>query len=128
MAREFGNPAYFGVHQLTVDTYAVQHPGSPDRRSIQSVGLHLMTLGLFLHGDADVSAGPALHKRIMANRPDFHWLAPPPMSGRKTIADALEARSAREHEKLVREWARDVWEAWAPHHRMVREWVEQSLA
>ena len=28
LAREFQDPAYFGLHQLTVDAYAVQHPGS----------------------------------------------------------------------------------------------------
>jgi hypothetical protein len=48
VGREFSDPAYFAVHQVTVDTYAVQHPGRPERRSVQSVGLHLMTLCLFL--------------------------------------------------------------------------------
>jgi hypothetical protein len=38
LAREYGDPAYFRVHQLTVDTYAVQHPGPRERRAIQSVG------------------------------------------------------------------------------------------
>lgn len=128
LAREFGDPAYFGAHQLTVDTYAVQHPGVPERRSIQSVGLHLMTLGLFLGGRADIRQGPELHKRIMAKHPAFHWLEPPPMSGRMTVADVLEARHARQHEQLVFKWARDVWEAWAPHHPIVWEWLEQSLA
>jgi Family of unknown function (DUF5946) len=127
-AREFGDPAYFGVHQLSVDTYAVQHPGVPERRSIQSVGLHLMTLSLFLEGGAEASKGPALHQRIMANRPAFPWLEPPAMSGRMTVADVLEARDAPEHHRLVREWAQDVWQAWAPHHPVVRDWVEQSLA
>ena len=31
LAREFQSPAYFRVHQLTVDSYAEQHPGSPER-------------------------------------------------------------------------------------------------
>ena len=71
LAREFGDPGYFAFHQLSVDTYAAQHPGRRERRSIQSVGLHLMTLFLLLEGGADISEGPALHKRIMANRPVF---------------------------------------------------------
>ena len=32
------------THLLTVDTYSVQHPGVPCRRSIQSVSIHLMRL------------------------------------------------------------------------------------
>jgi hypothetical protein len=43
MAREFNNPAYSAIHQMSTDTYAVQHPGVPERRTIQSAALHLMT-------------------------------------------------------------------------------------
>lgn len=37
--------------QLVVDAYAAQHPGEGRREPVQSVGIHLMTLSLFLeHG------------------------------------------------------------------------------
>ena len=39
LAREYEDPAYFRVHQLTVDAYAVQHPGAPERRSISNPSL-----------------------------------------------------------------------------------------
>jgi hypothetical protein len=126
LAREFGDPAYFLPHQLTVDVYAVQHPGMPERRSIQSVGLHLMTLCLFLERGADVAQGPKLHKRIMSNPPMFDWLQPPPLSG-MTVADVLEARDPQQHRALVERWAEHVWSAWAPHHHVVRDWIQQSL-
>lgn len=127
LAREFNDPAYFGVHQLSVDTYAAQHPGAPERRSIQSVGLHLITLHLFLERGADPRDGPSLHRR-MTGRVTFSWLEPPPLSGVMTVADVLEARDAREHNRLVRDWAKEVWRAWTPHHPIVREWAKQSLA
>ena len=92
LAREYGDPAYFRIHQLTVDTYAVQHPGTPERRSIQSVALHLITLGLVLERGADPSAGPRLHRRL-ASRPAFHWLEPPRPIGRITVADVRRADS-----------------------------------
>lgn len=125
LAREFGDPAYFGLHQVTVDVYAVQHPGAAERRAIQSVGLHLMTLCMVLEQGADPTEGPKLHRR-MAKRPGIEWLDPPAMAGRMTVVDVLPARSPQEHEQLVRAWAEDVWEAWAPHHDTVRRWVEQS--
>ncbi len=128
LAREFGDPAHFRVHQLTVDTYAAQHPGEPDRRTIQSVGLHLMTLCLFLERGADVGEGPALHKRIMAHLPYLRWLEPPQFSGRMTVQDVLKARDLGRHEDLVRAWARDVWDAWAGHHATVREWIAEALS
>ncbi|MDQ3767650.1 MAG: DUF5946 family protein [Actinomycetota bacterium] len=126
LAREFNDPQYFGVHQLTVDTYAVQHPGVAERRSIQSVGLHLMTLCLVFEHGADPSHGPELHKR-MVNRLTFHWLEPPRLSGRMTVADILRSSDSQEHIGLVRAWARDVWEAWMAHHPVVRGWINQSL-
>ena len=51
VAREYADPALMEVHRLTVDTWAVQHPGDGSRRAIQSVGLHLCRLTLQLeHG------------------------------------------------------------------------------
>ncbi|MBA3839846.1 MAG: hypothetical protein H0X55_06055 [Thermoleophilaceae bacterium] len=127
LAREFGDPDYFALHQLTVDAYAVQHPGVAERRAIQSVGLHLMTLCMVIEDGADPREGPKLHRR-MVRRPAFEWLDPPPMDGRLTVAAILPAQSPSEHERLVRAWARDVWEAWTPHHETVRRWVRHSLA
>src|SRR5204863_8366917 len=48
LAREYGEYRYPSVHRLTVDTYSVQHPGTPSRRSIQSVAVHLVSLHLVL--------------------------------------------------------------------------------
>jgi Family of unknown function (DUF5946) len=126
LAREYGDPAYFRPHQLTVDTYAVQHPGAPERRTIQSLALHLITLCLVLERGADPAAGPNVHRRL-AGRAAFHWLAPPAVRGRLTVADVRRARTAAEHAAAVEEWARDVWAAWKPHHAAVRGWIEQQL-
>jgi hypothetical protein len=32
------------LHRITVDAYAAQHPGIPNRRAIQSVNVHLISL------------------------------------------------------------------------------------
>lgn len=126
LAREFGDPEYFTLHQLTVDAYAVQHPGVEERRAIQSVGLHLMTLCMILEDGADPREGPKLHRR-MVRRPSFEWLDPPPMDGRMTVANVLPAQSPSEHERLVRAWSGDAWQAWELHHETVRRWVRHSL-
>ncbi len=127
LAREFGDPEYFGLHQLTVDAYAVQHPGRPQRRTIQSVGLHLMTLCLVFEHGADPGAGPAMHKRIVG-RPAFEWLEPPAFDGRMKANDLLAATDATAHLELVRSWAADTWNAWAPHHPRVRGWLDETLS
>ena len=127
LAREYGDPKYFRLHQVTVDTYAVQHPGLPERRSIQSVAVHLITLCLVLEDGADPAEGPKLHKRLAVSN-SFHWLEPPHPNGRITVADVLEARTPAEHEALVDAWARDVWVAWKPHHATVRSWIARAFS
>jgi hypothetical protein len=44
-----------------------------------------------------------------------------------TVADVLRAESPDEHRRLAAAWARDVWDAWVPHHATVRTWIEQIL-
>lgn len=126
LAREFGDPAYFALHQLTVDAHASQHSGGAERRAIQSVGLHLMTLCMVIEDGADPRKGPALHRR-MVTRPAFDRLDPPSMDGRLTVSDVRGATTPAEHERLVRAWVTDAWQAWAPHHDTVRRWVRRSL-
>lgn len=127
LARSYGDPAYRHVHQMVVDAYAVQHPVGNTRREIQTVALCLMTLCLFIEDDVDPQHGPRLHKRMVANRPDFRWLEPPPLHDLMTVADVLAAEDAAEHERLVRAWALELWKAWTPHHPTIRLWNTKAL-
>lgn len=126
LAREYQDQGYGALHQVTVDAYAVQHPGVPERRSIQSVALHLITLCLVMEDGADPQAGPRLHQRLAA-RASFHWLEPPRPNGSLTVADVAEATTAADHLRLVEAWARDVWQAWERHHAIVRHWIRVEL-
>ena len=44
LAKEYSDPAYMHVHRMTVDAYCAQHPGVPERRTIQSINVHLASL------------------------------------------------------------------------------------
>ena len=127
LARAYGDPVCREVLQLAVDAYACQHPGSPGRRSAQSVGIHLMTLCLVLEAGADPREGPRLHRRMVA-RPAFNWLEPPPERGRVTVAALLDAPTSAAYVDAVWAWARDTWRAWQPHHDAVRSWIPPSLS
>ncbi|MGH3545502.1 MAG: DUF5946 family protein [Mycobacteriales bacterium] len=83
---QYSDPERMAFHQLVVDAYAVQHPDGDDPRAIQSVGIHLMTLCLFLEHGTHPSLGTRLHRR-MVDRPVFHKLEPPPSRGRLTVLD-----------------------------------------
>ena len=127
LAREYSDPHYMKVHRLTVDAYAAQHPGKPERRSIQSVWVHLT--GLFLVLEKRLADDKV--RRVMSlvtKYPEpLHWLEPPIRYG-CTVGDVVRAHDAASHAELVRQWAEDVWHGWGPHHSAVRLFAENQLA
>ena len=127
LAREFGDPKRFEIHQVTVDTYAVQHSGGSDRRAVQSLALHLMTLCLFVERGVDPGGGPGLHQRLVGGH-TRERLEPPHPNGSLTVAHAHEAVNAGDHIERVWSWARDVWQAWSPHHDTIHRWLDESFA
>src|SRR5689334_6930416 len=65
LASIYGDESRRRLLQLVVDSYAVQHPGSPGRRAAQSVAIHLMTLCLCLEERCDPAQGPRLHREMV---------------------------------------------------------------
>lgn len=123
LAREYGNPALFAVHRLSVDSYAVQHPGGASRQAVQSVGVHLARLCLFLeHGLAAREANDAM-LRVGRSKARMVRLARPENLGSVTVADVLAAGSDAQHMELVTQWAHSAWQAWSEHHATVRRWA-----
>ena len=96
------------THRLTVDTYAVQHPGQPCRQSIQSVNIHLISMYFVLVKDYSGKKATETMRSILARKAVFEWLEPPVPNGQKTVIEVLKATNQKEHEKLVREWAENV--------------------
>lgn len=122
LAREYQDPAYRPAHRLTVDTYAVQHPGRPSPQSIQSVAVHLIALHAVLELALSSTEATALI-RVCADKGRFTWLTPPRGAYRLNVMHPLAARTASEHRAAVGQWAQCTWEAWAQHHEQVRAWT-----
>jgi hypothetical protein len=128
LAREYSDPAYWSVHRVTVDCYAVQHPGTPSPQSINSVGLHLIRLCATLERELPPDAAPNLLQRLANERRPLRWLEPPASLGPVTVADVHEAASAEEHRDRVMEWAAALWNAWSDHHAQIRAWLDDASA
>ena len=123
LAREYSDPAYGALHRVTVDAYAVQHPGTPSPQSIQSGALHLMSLCLVLEKEAGPDQATAFLESAAKDKGRYEWLTPPESRGGITVKDVLRASSAAEHVKLVREWGESAWASWSVHHSTVRAWL-----
>lgn len=127
LAHEYAELGYPECHRISVDAYAVQHPGRRERRTIQSVGTHLTGLYLVLERGLDGPAATAMKNRVLATEPAFRWLNPPGPGDVLTVRDVLELRHEMTHCDAVEAWGRSVWATWSLHHESVRDWVEGAL-
>ncbi len=122
LAREYQDPAFFGLHRLTVDAYAVQHPGIDVSQARNSVGVHLSRLYLWVELGWTLTEIDAVMETISGKRRSYPWLTPPVTRVGFSVADVLAATTPDEHMERVQQWARSVWENWSPHHATVRAW------
>lgn len=127
-ARDFSDPRYGATHELLVDAYCLQHP---ERycHSAKSYAAHLtrMCCGIERGGKREIYAaiprwlsGPA-----KIERPET--LAQRGTRTIATIADLRGAQTPEEYAKLVREWAANVWQAYAPQQEIARRWLDAAL-
>lgn len=117
LEKEYSNQQLFQfTNRLTVDTYAVQHPGKPSRKAIQSVIGHLVSLYYVFEKDfSHIEATKELSKFVDKKHP-LKWLDPPLFSATLKVSDVLLAKSSEEHIQLVRQWAFSVWVVWKEKH------------
>jgi len=114
--------------RLLIDTYAMQHPKRACK-SAKSYAGHFAGLccGVEYGGSAKVFAalqrwlnGPA--ERIGLTRPQE-----PEHRGRLTFRHLCGADVRGEFEPRLREWATEVWDAYASQHEIARRWIETAL-
>ena len=122
MAREYSDPALMPVHRLSVDAWAVQHPGDGSRRAIQSVGLHLARLMVQIEAGLE---GDRAHRAMLGfavRKADLPEL-PPRAAYAVTVADVVGAAGREAHQAAVRRWAESALDAWADQHEFIRRWA-----
>jgi hypothetical protein len=126
LAREYSDQQFLEVHRLTVDSYAVQHPGQASHQSIQSVGVHLVRLCLFLEHQLTAERANSAMLIAARHKSRFCWLDPPASLGEITVASVDSAASADDHKAVVKAWAAQMWNVWAPYHEIVRGWASAA--
>jgi hypothetical protein len=112
-------------HQLTVDAYGAQHPGTPSPPI--STAFALIGLSLALEHDWSGTAVRAA-QQFLAQRystwPTFRDRSNGPVL---TVSGVVGVTTPDEHADRIQVWARTVWASWAPEHHRVGSWAEQVL-
>ena len=123
--REYSDAAYLGIHRLTVDCYALQHP---DRycRSAKSLAAHLTGICRALEYGENPNVSRALSSWLNGT-PKTERLAPPVFKGQLTITCIHCATSPKEYIARVWQWANSIWDAWAEHQLTAHRWIEEAI-
>lgn len=123
---EFVSAVVFAqVHQMTVDSYALQHAGGP--HPDKSVGIHLAGLHATFERNVPQSQIPKFLQRLAETIEVWpHYPAPGSTGPLNIMAIALSG-SEQEHMERVRKWARFVWHGWSDHHAHIARLVQEQL-
>lgn len=124
LEREFSDVNYGVNHRLTVDAYALQHPGKQSPQSIQSIAIHLASLYMIFKRNMPMPEATRHMRKLVEHKARFFWLDPPAGLGQVTVRDVLNAKDAEAHVQTVKKWAESAWSAWEEHHGQVKEWAE----
>jgi hypothetical protein len=116
--------ASFDLRRMAVDAYAVQHPGTTDRRAVQSVAVHLISLYFVLERGLTPTEATDKMRQALTDKSRFVWLQPPSSMGEITVVDVVSITDPMEHEAIVKRWARSAWGAWSAHHDQIRKWAK----
>ena len=126
LGNEYSNAFLAGqVHQITVDTYAVQHAGGP--HPDKSLDIHLYGLYLALEKGIRSPYIPPLLQRLATEIKVWPHYGPPTNRVALTIFDVAFCDAPQDHIRVVREWGQAVWENWSEHHAEVARHISQHL-
>lgn len=126
LAKEFSDYRYGKIHRLTVDAYALQHPDEY-MRSGKSFAAHLTGMCAALEHEDTLDLNRTVQKWLSSNPKIEKPAQLPEHRGDLTIAYVHTAADADEHVNCVRDWARDIWGAWAEHHDLARALITRAI-
>ena len=112
---------------MTVDAYAVQHPGRPGPSSTPSVWIDLAAMHLVLERGWPVDRLIEIRRTVADANDGWPWLTPPASMGGVGAID-VAATAAGDVAAVVRAWVEGAYGAWSGHHGAIHELTARLLA
>jgi hypothetical protein len=115
LAAEYSEATLFAAaHQLSVDSYAVQHAGGAHPH--KSVAIHLVGLNLVLEAGLLPTEVPVLIQALATRIEKWPELEVPSRPWALTV---LDVALSDEPASTVRAWAEEVWQEWEDAHAII---------
>ncbi len=128
LAREYQDLRYMRLHDLTVDAYALQHPGKRSDQTISSANIHLGSLYAYFEMRVPATRLGAVKKHMAQQKARFAWLNPPTNMTQLTVKDVLAAQGPEQHAEQVEAWASYVFQSWSTHHATTANYLNAAIA
>ena len=126
LGNEYSNAYLAGqVHQITVDTYAVQHAGGP--HPDKSLDIHLYGLYLAMEKGIRSPYIPPLLQQLATTIKVWPHYEPPTEKVALTVFDVAFTDSTEDYIRVVREWGKAVWDTWSDHHAEIERVISHYL-
>lgn len=112
--------AYF-IHQLIVDTFAVQHADDTSKPIYSAFAL----AGLYLHNERNFTGKEVqmAHVRLARHKKNIPSFSLPSARGAITVHQVLETREGSERDKAIEQWSAVTWKALNEIHQEVESWL-----
>ena len=121
------SPDAAALFRLFVDTFAMQHP-QRSCKSAKSYAAHFTGLCCGVEYNGAKSLYAALQRWLNGPAEAIGITRPiePDYRGALTIRYVYDAQTEAEFAARVREWAREVWEAYSSQHEIARNWIRKA--
>jgi uncharacterized protein DUF5946 len=126
---DYSSEGYWRSHQLTVDAWAVQHPGVEARVTLQSVAVHLIGLHLqltkgTLPGREIVAVRRRMVEKYKAGELGRIWKPAGSDMGELNVLHMFETNTPEEYYQHAREWAQSAYDSYSEYHELLRSWAK----
>ncbi|HTX76287.1 MAG TPA: DUF5946 family protein [Terracidiphilus sp.] len=117
------DPAF--LHQLVVDTFAVQHAGE----SSKPISVVFALIGLYLHVEHGFTGKQVQQAHMRLARYRRVWQAPalPSARGDLSVHDVLAAPAGSERDAMIERWCASTWAACRSCRPAIAELAEREL-
>jgi len=113
------------IHQYIVDTFMAQNATD----ATKPIGLYFALIGLFLHLEKNYSGREVqlAHMKLGKLKKVWPRFKIPEFRGNITVFDVLKKSEGSERNRMINEWARDVWAAWQSVHKEIADSAKREL-
>ena len=125
LALEYQDLQYGRVHEISVDAYALQHPGEKSSQTINSAHIHLAGLYAYFKLGRNFDELDLIKREVAKHKQNFLWLEPPKNMERINVGTVLQASNATEHGVQVEKWAHYIFGKWEVHHSVIANMLQR---